>query len=109
MAEQQIQIGSRVITLLNAATSTGAGTAADLDFVRGTFTMATVVTGAPSAVSVTLQGSLDGVTFQTLATSTSTTGDQQWQVDKPQRYLRANLATLTGGTSPTVTVRAAAI
>lgn len=65
------------------------------------------MTGAPTTVSVTLQGSLDGVNWFVLATSSSTTGDYQSVADKPVFFVRANLATLTGGTSPTVTARIA--
>lgn len=103
MAEQQVSPGTRVMQLLQAS-AVGAGAGVDLTYGKGTFTVQTVVTGAPTAVSLTLQGSLDGTNWTTLATSTSTTGDQQYAVDKPQRYIRANLGTLTGGTAPTVTV-----
>ena len=96
------------IQILSAATGVGAGAAVNLTFIRRLFTMQTVVTGAPTAVSCKLQGSLDGVNWSDLATSSSTTGDQQYVVDKPQKYIRANLATLTGGTAPTVTVLVAA-
>jgi len=91
------------------ATATGAGTAEALASPMSKFTMQTVVTDVPTAVSVTLQGSLDGSNWTTIATSTSTTGDQQSVVDKPQTYVRANLGTLTGGVSPTVTVYVAAL
>lgn len=104
MTEQLVGTGSRLIVALPGATATGAGSGVDLLVGRTSFTMQTVVTGAPTTVSVTLQGSLDNVNWSTIATSTSTTGDQQYSVDKPQRYVRANLGTLTGGTAPTVTV-----
>lgn len=103
MSENLVGIGTRVINAMPGATATGAGNSIDLDHGRRTFTMQTVVTGTPVAVSITLQGSLDGANWTTLATSTSVTGDQQYVIDKPQRFLRANLGTLTGGTSPTVT------
>lgn len=109
MAEQQVQVGSLALIILNKAAATGAGSAVDLGFARGTFTTQTVVTGAPASVSCKLQGSLDGTNWSDLTTSTSTTGDQQYAVDKPQKYVRANLGTLTGGTAPTVTVYVAAI
>ena len=68
-----------------------------------------MVTGAPTGVSVTLQGSLDGTNWFILATSTSTTGDYQSVADKPCHFVRANLGTLTGGTAPTVTARIAGV
>lgn len=96
-------------SLLNKVTTTGASAAVLLESPMSLFTMQTVVTGAPTGVSCTLQGSLDGTNWTTLATSTSTTGDQQYAVDKPQRYIRANLGTLTAGTAPTVTAYVAAL
>lgn len=95
--------GTRAHASLNAVTAVGAGNSIDLEFSYGKFTMQTKVTGAPTAVSVTLEGSLDGTTWTTLATSSSLTGDQTYSVDKQQRFVRANLGTLTGGTAPTVT------
>lgn len=74
----------------------------DLECVRAKHAIQTVVTGAPTAVSIKLQGSLDGANWYDLATSTSTTGDYQTAIDKPARFVRANLGTLTGGTAPTV-------
>lgn len=96
--------GSGPYESLNAATSTGAGTVIDLGVVRSTHTMQTTVTGAPSGVSVTLQGSLASTgPWLVLATSTSTTGDVQTATGKAVRYVMADLGSLTGGTSPTVT------
>jgi hypothetical protein len=88
---------------LVAATATGAGATFDTGTIVATGVIQTIVTGSPSAVSCTLQASLNGSTWVTVATSTSTTGDFQYAVDKPARYFRANLGTLTGGTAPTVT------
>lgn len=87
---------------LNAVAVTGAGSAIDLGVVHRTISMQTVVTGAPT-VSITLKGSLDGTNYVTLATSTSGTGDLQVSVDKPVRFVKVSLDTLTGGTAPTVT------
>lgn len=95
--------GKAPFASLNAATGTGAGTALDFGVPVSAATIQTIVTGAPATVSCTLQGSLDGINWVVLATSSSTTGDMQHAVDKPVRWLRANLATLTGGTAPTVT------
>jgi hypothetical protein len=99
-----VSSGSGPYESLNAATSTGPGTVFDLGVVRSTHTLQTTVTGSPSAVSVTLQGSLSASgPWLTLATSTSTTGDVQTATGKAVRYVMANLGTLTGGTAPTVT------
>lgn len=101
--------GEPPVKSLAAVTSTGAGTAVDFRVPARTVTIQTVVTGSPASVSCTLQGSNDGATWVTVATSTSTTGDAQYSVDKPFRFFRANLGTLTGGTAPTVTAWVAGV
>lgn len=99
-----VSSGSGPTTSLNAATATGPGTVVDLGVVRSSHTMQTTVTGAPAAVSVNLEGSLAAAgPWAVLANSTSTTGDVQTATGKAVRYVRANLVTLTGGTSPAVT------
>lgn len=106
MAAQQVVTGRTVITTATASATGdigGAGGIVDLEKAFSKFGIQTVVTGAPTAISATLQGSLDGVNFYVLATSTSTTGDYQTAVDKPTRWLKVNLGTLTGGTTPKIT------
>lgn len=102
MAAQQVATGRQVITSATVS-ATGDALVVDLGVTYSKFGMQTVVTGAPTAISATLQGSLDGTHFFTLATSTSTTGDYQSVADKPARWLKVNLGTLTAGTSPTFT------
>ena len=81
----------------------------DFKTVHSKLSMQVVLTGAPSGGTVTLQGSVDGVNFDTttaLATFTIGTdhsGDIKFVVDKPVSACRVVLAGLTGGTSPTVT------
>src|ERR1017187_3861948 len=64
---------------LTAATATGVGVYATLPFFGGytlpsNFTWETIVTGAPSAVSTTLEGSIDGrSTLDGVATASSST------------------------------------
>lgn len=108
MAAGRYNIEGHWAVALNAATVTGAGASVELPAVMGKFTLQTVVTGTPVSVSTTLEGSLDGTNWFVLATSTSVTGDAQHVVDKPVRFVRANLGTLTGGTAPTVTALVAA-
>lgn len=88
---------------LNAVTATGAGFPADFGVAHSKFSLQTVITGAPTAVSVALEGSLDGANWSPLVTTTSTTGEIVAIADKPVRFVRANLTTLTGGAAPTVT------
>jgi hypothetical protein len=97
-------------TALNAVTSTGAGTAFAMpSYGTGSpptrFLWQVVTTGGPASISTTLQGSADNTNFYTIDTSTATAGEVRAIVDKPAKYVRANLGTLTGGTSPTVTVK----
>lgn len=97
---------------LNAATTTGPGTSVDLVTPRRSVRMVTTVTGGPSAVVVNLEGSLDGTTWTVLGTSTGNAvsnalpggpyTDTVTSVGPEVRYVRGNVTTLTGGTSPTV-------
>lgn len=92
-------------TSLDAAAATGAG-----DTVRGTaanhFTFQVETTGSPTTVVIGAEGSLDGTSWTELNEHTvSGTPDMFHIANKPLEYIRANLKTLTGGTSPTVTVK----
>lgn len=95
--------------VLAAATATGAGAAVDLANVVDTFTAQYVTTGGPSGYAAKLQGSLDGATWVDLPSlnvtadglvTNNATGVTRYAV----RFIRANVTTLTGGTSPTVSV-----
>lgn len=91
----------------NAVTATGACTSFALQApngqLPGAFTWQVIPTGSPSAISTTLEGSIDGNTWTTLDTSTNTSGEVRSVTGKPIRLLRCNLGTLTNGTNPTVT------
>lgn len=110
-----LQLG-QVNTILNAATATGAGASFPVPtatpgyrgFVQ-TWAWQVVTTGSPSGISTTLQGSLNGNSWVTIDTSTVTAGEVRAvnlsnATAGPYAFIRANLGTLTGGTSPTVTV-----
>jgi hypothetical protein len=94
---------------LSAATGTGAGTSFDAGQVgdtRSGITWSVVVTGAPSACVVNLEGSINsGANWFTLDTCNATTSEMRHVVNKDVQLIRANLATLTAGTAPTVTAR----
>lgn len=68
------------------------------------------VTGSPTAVTVDLEGSLDGVKWFQLAEHVFSAGDITAQaalfhvIDRAVPMTRGNLTTLTGGTTPTVTI-----
>lgn len=95
--------------LLDAATGTGAST----NMANGLSNAQSVqvnITGAPTAVTVTVEGSLDmGANWDTIATIAFTApelaaGFTSLSIgDKPRDAIRHNLTVLTGGSSPTVT------
>lgn len=72
----------------------------------GTYVVHATATGSPSAISVILQGSLDGESWFTLGVAQ---GLPTWITGKPVKYVRAYLDTMSGGSSPTVTVSALAL
>lgn len=90
-------------TSLAAVTTTGAGSVLDFRATVGLIAITTTVTGAPTTVLLYLEGSLDNTNWFHLGTSTSTTGETVTISGSDAQYVRANLKTLTGGTSPTVT------
>ena len=62
-------------------------------------------TGGPSAATLQLEGSLDGVTWTALSPAMDVSSTTMFHVlDAPVSCVRANLVSLTGGTAPTVTV-----
>lgn len=94
---------------MDRLTANGSTSAINLGHVCKTFTFQTVVTGTPTSFTLTYQGSLDGVNWFTLGTSTATAGDAQHIVDKPAMFVRATLSALTGGTAPSVTAMVGAV
>lgn len=100
-------------TLLNAATATGAGSTQKVSQIPSHHTVAATMGGTvvATAVTVDLEGSIDDTTWFQLARHAFTAGEITAEaamfhvIDKPVRYIRANLITLTGGTDPTVTVK----
>ena len=90
--------------IMNAKATTGDGTVVRLQNPYTNHTWVTVVTGGPSATSITLQGSIDGTNWAVLDTTTTTTAEMRHIIYKPVLWIKANVGTLTSGTSPTVTV-----
>lgn len=95
--------GTGVVTSLNAATATGAGTDFDFGGIFASWTVQGVITGAPTGLVFKVEGSLDGTNWFDLVTNSGNAGGGYSVTGKPARYARANLTTLTGGTAPTVT------
>lgn len=94
-------------TSLAAVTANGNGTVVDFGSPKRCVTLAISTTGAPTAGTVTLSVSIDGVTF--VASTTTATVSANPAVSHLQhvavRYARADLTGLTGGTTPTVTAK----
>ncbi len=98
-----------VNTILNAATATGAGSTWNTPLTgvasgnyATSFMWQVNTVGTFTALSVTLQGSLDGVNWTTLDTNANVAGGAQYKVAGPVAFLRANVGTFTGGTSVSV-------
>jgi hypothetical protein len=86
-------------TSLDAATSPGAGSVRDLEGSLFHHTVLVWATGEPSAVRVDFYGSHDGDNWFNFGNTTGA----PLSVDRVVRYVRADLTTLTGGTSPALT------
>lgn len=86
-----------------AQSATGATVSYDT-FNTRVHTAQLVVTGSPLTCTYRLQGSNDATNWYDISGSdiTCTSSAVQHVADKPSRYVRGNLLTLTGGTSPTV-------
>lgn len=99
------------VKLLDAATATGASATWAVRMKPRNHTVQITITGAPTAVTVDLEGSLDNTTWVSLAShimsaAELTATEAMFHVyDKTVRYARVNLVTLTAGTNPTVTVK----
>jgi hypothetical protein len=100
--------------LLAAATATGDGPVFDniVPMTIGSFQLE--YSGAPSRVAVTVQGLIgDSATWGTLLSIDTLQGAQNGQIFSLNfpvavRQLKANLGTLTGGSSPSVNLHFAA-
>lgn len=95
-------------TLLNAATATGDGPEFDNIAPMWAVGLQLVFTGAPSQVVVSLKGLIDGTTYDTIAVVDTAQGYVSGEMlpltfPIPVRRVKCNLATLSGGSSPTVT------
>lgn len=96
--------------LLNSVTLIGESNSIPFRKITKGHTIQIDITGAPTAITVDLEGSLNNTTWAVLITSPMSAAELTAAVslshieDKPVRYIRVNLTTLTGGSSPTVTV-----
>lgn len=91
-----------------AQTATGATATSGL--MRGIpvyHTIELIVTGGPAACTYRLQGTRDGTTWYNISAAdiTCTATTVAFETGKPAVSVRGNLLTLSGGTSPTVTLK----
>ena len=113
------------VSLLSAATATGAGSSTALgDFspsgttlgILSNFTVQATMGGGvvATAVTVALEGSIDNSNWFSLASHAFTAAEITAEaamfhvVNKAVPFIRGNLTTLTGGTNPTITMDAIA-
>lgn len=93
-------------TSLNSVAANGTGASKDLESVFATHTLIATVTGGATAGRVKLEGSHDGSNWAVLAQTATFDGSTEYLLDYTGslvRYVRAELVSLGGGTSPTVT------
>lgn len=93
------------MVLFNAATTTATSDIYHLPGYFKHFTATTILTGSPLVILSTLQGSGDGATWTTLDANTSTSDDVAFVSDKPVAHIRAVFADISGGTTPTLTLK----
>jgi len=101
------------VDLLTDANATGAGNAVSVSSLCGDHAMQInlAYSVAPTAVTVALEGSLDGVNWAPLVTHVLLAGELTAKVAlafanmMPVVEVRANLTVLVGGVNPTVTVK----
>jgi hypothetical protein len=95
-----------VATSCSAVTTTGACSVLNHSLMpKATHTWTIIVTGAPASDTILLEGSIDGVNYFTVDTSTITTSEMRFVSNKLVSYMRGNVTTLVGGVSPTITVQ----
>lgn len=97
-------------TTLNAVTANTTGTAMDAGSARSNWSGIAVATGSPTAGTVTLELSHDGVSFVSSSATVSITAAGNYLVastGRPARYARCSLTGLTGTITLTVTMMAA--
>lgn len=97
------------LTLLNAVLVDTTGEWKGVAGCR-TFSIQVVYTGSPSGGVITLEGSNDGsnavpTVLAIFTIGTDANGEMKFVVDKPVAFVRAKLASLSGGTAPTVSAK----
>jgi hypothetical protein len=96
-------------TLLNAATATGDGSVFNLEFPQLAAAVQAEISGSPTQAVINVMALLNGGTWDTLAVLDTNQGYLSGEIatisyPAPIRQIKGNLGTLTGGTSPSVSL-----
>jgi hypothetical protein len=97
------------IKLLNAAATTGDGPVFNLEFPQLAAAAQAEIAGAPTQAVINLMGLLDGSTWDTLCVLDTSQGYVSGEISPvtfpaPIRQIKGNIATLAGGTNPSVSL-----
>ncbi len=100
---------SPIIKLLNAAATTGDGPVFNLEFPQLAAAAQAEIAGAPIQAVINLMGLLDGSTWDTLCVLDTSQGYVSGEISPitfpaPIRQIKGNIAALTGGTNPSVSL-----
>lgn len=100
-------LGAQAYTEVKWPAKTSTGSTAVFNVAgNDAHTLSVVVTGSPSACTMNLDGSLDGTNFFNLSGDITCTSSVMFHViNRPVTLVRATVSALSGGSSPTVTVR----
>jgi hypothetical protein len=97
------------IKLLNAATTTGDGPVFNLEFPQLVAAVQAEIAGAPTQAVINVMGLLDGSTWDPLCVLDTSQGYLSGEISPvtfpaPIRQIKGNIATLTGGTNPSISL-----
>ena len=97
------------IKLLNAAATTGDGPVFNLEFPQLATAAQAEIAGAPTQAVINLMGLLDGSTWDTLCVLDTSQGYVSGEISPitfpaPIRQIKGNIAMLTGGTNPSISL-----
>lgn len=105
---------ANAIELMKEKTTTGAGSTIKVEHLNAkTWACDIIHTGSPTAITVRIEGNQGGTTFDPIGMTSHTCTAAQLVAGicafgfdaMPAINIRANIITLTGGSSPTVTVQ----
>ncbi len=97
------------IRLLNAATATGDGPVFNLEFPQLAAAVQAEISGSPTQAVINVMALIDGGTWDTLCVLDTSQGYLSGEISPlafpaPIRQIKGNVGTLTGGTSPAVSL-----